>query len=57
MWPARSLRVLYRALIRILPRALLTRRMRASARVLEMTPAQREELARNLRAMLRPKAA
>jgi hypothetical protein len=54
---ARLLRALRRALIRVLPRRFHTPAMAASARVLGLTPGQRELLAANLRGMLRPKAA
>lgn len=53
----RFLSAAFRALLRLVPRCLHTQRMRAGARVLDLTPSQREELARNLRGMLRPKAA
>jgi hypothetical protein len=53
----RFLSAAFRALLRLVPRSLHTRRMKAGARVLDLTPSQREELARNLRGMLRPKAA
>jgi len=54
---ARFLRAAFRALLHLVPRRFHTRRMAAGCRVLELTPAQREALARNLRRMLHPKAA
>lgn len=57
MTTPRLLRALFRALLRLLPRRLHTRRLAAGARVLDLSPAQREVLARNLRRMLTPKAA
>lgn len=57
MSPARLLRALRRALLRVLPRRFHTPAMAAGARVLDLTPGQRERLAANLRGMLRPKAA
>lgn len=53
----RFLSAAFRALLRLVPRCLHTRRMQAGARVLDLTPEQREALARNLRGMLRPKTA
>jgi hypothetical protein len=49
--------VVRRALAFVVPPALHTRRMAADVRVRRLTPSQREELARNLRRMLRPKTA
>jgi hypothetical protein len=57
MPPPRFLRAAFRALLLLVPRCFHTRRMAAGARVLHLTPAQREALARNLRGMLHPKAA
>ena len=57
MSPQRLLRALYRAIVRLLPRRFHTRRMAAESRVLRLSDEQREQLARNLRRMLRPKAA
>jgi hypothetical protein len=54
---SRLLRAVLRALVRAVPRRFHTRRMAAGARVMRLTPEQREALARNLRQMLRPKAA
>ena len=48
---------LRRALLRLVPPRFHTRRMAAGRRVERLTPSQREELARNLRRMLRPKIA
>lgn len=53
----RFLAAAFRVLLRLVPRGLHTPRMKAGARVLDLTPSQRAELARNLRGMLRPKAA
>lgn len=57
MTPTRLLRALFRAFLRLLPRRLHTPPLAAGARVLDLSPRQREELARNLRRMLTPKAA
>jgi len=57
MSPERLLRALRRALFRLLPRRFHTTAMAAGARVLDLTPGQRAQLAANLRGMLRPKAA
>ena len=57
MPPSRLLRAAFRFLLRLVPRRFHTRPMAAGERVLRLTPAQREALARNLRSMLRPKAA
>ena len=57
MTSTRFLRACHRALLRLVPRRFHTRPMAAGARVQSLTPAQRQELARNLRQMLRPKMA
>ncbi len=51
----RLISALRRALRRVVPAPLQSRGMAAGSRVARLTPAQREELARNLRRMLRPK--
>jgi hypothetical protein len=53
----RLVSTLRRALARLVPPRFHTRRMSALLRVERLTPTQREELARNLRRMLRPKIA
>jgi len=53
----RFLHAAFRALLVLVPRRFHTRPMAAGSRVLGLTPAQREALARNLRRMLHPKAA
>ncbi len=53
----RLVSALRRALLRVVPPPLRTRRMDVDFRVRRLTPSQREELARNLRRMLRPKTA
>jgi len=57
MFVPRIVSALRRARLRLTPRFLRTRRMAAGARVLDLPPAQREALARNLRRMLRPETA
>jgi len=54
---ARLVRALRRTALALLPRRFHSRRVAAELRVARLTAEQRRELARNLRDMLRPKAA